>query len=101
MATPRTLPIPDGYVLLPDNPDILIEAGDLFYDSGLKKFVPSTMKGKLPVGGFCYIRPKKVRTACCDYAAEINNYPVYYNRFNNVVQCHNCGKIYVPSQVKF
>ena len=35
---------------------------------------------------------------CCDYVACVAgaDYPVMWNPFNKVVQCHNCGHIYVP-----
>ena len=44
----------------------------------------------------------KVVVPCCRYVADPENYPVYYNPYNNVVQCHNCGEQYVPaSKVTF
>ena len=35
---------------------------------------------------------------CCGYIACIAgaDYPVMWNPYNKVVQCHNCGHIYVP-----
>lgn len=36
-------------------------------------------------------------TPCCKYEAHPKiGYPVYWNEFNKVVQCHNCGHIYSP-----
>jgi uncharacterized Zn finger protein len=36
-------------------------------------------------------------TECCGYTADIKNpYPVYWNEFNKVVQCHNCGHVFKP-----
>ncbi len=42
-----------------------------------------------------------MKTICCNYESSSNvPYPVFWNEFNKVVQCHNCGEIYVPvSQV--
>lgn len=34
---------------------------------------------------------------CCGYQYVDDNYPVYWNRFNGVVQCHNCGHTWVPA----
>jgi hypothetical protein len=33
---------------------------------------------------------------CCGYPAPADNYPVYWNPFNGVVQCHNCGQVWSP-----
>jgi hypothetical protein len=34
---------------------------------------------------------------CCGYACVGDaEYPVMWNPYNKVVQCHNCGHIYVP-----
>lgn len=36
-------------------------------------------------------------TECCNYSAPITlPYPVMWNKFNKVVQCHNCGHVWVP-----
>lgn len=36
-------------------------------------------------------------TNCCNYSAPITlPYPVMWNEFNKVVQCHNCGHVWVP-----
>ena len=36
-------------------------------------------------------------TECCNYSAPITiPYPVMWNEFNKVVQCHNCGHVWVP-----
>jgi hypothetical protein len=36
-------------------------------------------------------------TACCGYIApEPSPYPVMWNPWNKVVQCHNCGETYAP-----
>lgn len=36
-------------------------------------------------------------TLCCGYAASLDRpYPVMWNEFNKVVQCHNCGHQYTP-----
>jgi hypothetical protein len=41
--------------------------------------------------------PSHPATPCCKYRAELSNaYPVFWNPFNKVVQCHNCGHQYVP-----
>ena len=33
---------------------------------------------------------------CCGYVFQKNDYPVFWNPYNEVVQCHNCGEVYVP-----
>lgn len=39
---------------------------------------------------------------CCGYAPPSGfNYPVYWNQYNGVVQCHNCGQIYVPEKLSW
>lgn len=39
------------------------------------------------------------KTECCSYVADSDRpYPVFWNRFNRVVQCHNCGHVYSPKQ---
>lgn len=39
--------------------------------------------------------PSHPPTPCCNYRAELSNtYPVFWNPFNKVVQCHNCGHQY-------
>lgn len=41
-----------------------------------------------------------MKTQCCNYEApEGIPYPVMWNQFNKVVQCHNCGEIYVPADL--
>jgi len=41
--------------------------------------------------------PPIVKTECCDYApSPLVPFPVYWNPFNKVVQCHNCGTIWRP-----
>lgn len=36
-------------------------------------------------------------TPCCNYVADPSQgYPVFWNPFNGVVQCHNCGHTYSP-----
>ena len=36
-------------------------------------------------------------TECCNYSAPITiPNPVMWNEFNKVVQCHNCGHVWVP-----
>ncbi len=36
-------------------------------------------------------------TLCCHYRCRADvPYPVMWNPFNKVVQCHNCGQVYVP-----
>lgn len=37
-----------------------------------------------------------MKTLCCDYTYKGLPHPVQFNPYNNVVQCHNCGQIYVP-----
>lgn len=96
--TPATLPIPEGYSLLP--PGELLETGDKWYCVTAKQFFATLRAGLEQHPGRCYIRPIKMRTVCCNYAARIDNYPVYYNPGNNVVQCHNCGHIYIPVAVR-
>jgi hypothetical protein len=35
------------------------------------------------------------KTECCGYECSVNiPYPVMWNPFNKVVQCHNCGSVY-------
>lgn len=42
---------------------------------------------------------ERVKTPCCNYAVSIDqpHYPVAWNPFNRVVQCHNCGTTYEPA----
>jgi hypothetical protein len=41
--------------------------------------------------------PFHLPTPCCKYRAELSNaYPIFWNPFNKVVQCHNCGHQYEP-----
>ena len=36
-------------------------------------------------------------TSCCGYIPELSEtYPVYWNPYNRVVQCHNCGTVWKP-----
>lgn len=36
-------------------------------------------------------------TECCNYSAPLRlPYPVMWNEFNKVVQCHNCGQVWNP-----
>ena len=38
-----------------------------------------------------------MKTACCDYQCKDDDFgPAFTNTGNNVVQCHNCGEVYVP-----
>lgn len=37
-----------------------------------------------------------MKTICCQYEYGKLPHPVYFNPYNNVVQCHNCGEVYVP-----
>lgn len=37
-----------------------------------------------------------MKTSCCNYEINNENPPVKWNEFNGVVQCHNCGHVYVP-----
>lgn len=47
-----------------------------------------------PAPEYAYARPK---TECCGYVARSTSpYPVYWNPFNGVVQCHNCGHVFKP-----
>ncbi len=40
---------------------------------------------------------RPITTTCCGYVYdEPNGYPVFWNPFNMVVQCHACGHVYVP-----
>lgn len=41
---------------------------------------------------------ERVTVPCCGYKAKLNGYPVMWNQFNKVVQCHNCGNVWVPKQ---
>ncbi len=34
---------------------------------------------------------------CCNYQARANDYPVFWNAHNGVVQCHNCGQVWSPT----
>jgi hypothetical protein len=38
-----------------------------------------------------------MRTPCCGNEWETGNHPVYWNPWNKVVQCHNCGQVWQPS----
>jgi hypothetical protein len=36
-------------------------------------------------------------TSCCGYIPQLSEtYPVYWNPYNRVVQCHNCGTVWKP-----
>lgn len=36
-------------------------------------------------------------TACCGYMPGLSEtYPVYWNPYSRVVQCHNCGTVWKP-----
>jgi hypothetical protein len=37
-----------------------------------------------------------MKTLCCAYEYGKLPHPVYFNPYNQVVQCHNCGEVYVP-----
>jgi hypothetical protein len=37
---------------------------------------------------------EKHKTKCCDKEFEPSKWPVMYNPFNLIVQCHACGQIY-------
>lgn len=38
-----------------------------------------------------------MKTLCCDYDPPVDvPYPVMWNEFNKVVQCHNCGEVWTP-----
>ena len=39
-------------------------------------------------------------TECCNYICPVSiPYPVMWNPYNKVVQCHNCGHVFIPKQV--
>ena len=39
-----------------------------------------------------------MKTKCCNYNPPKDQpYPVMWNPYNKVVQCHNCGTVYEPS----
>ena len=38
-----------------------------------------------------YIGPQ---VKCCGYLIEDDDCPVYWNKYNEVIQCHACGAIY-------
>lgn len=33
---------------------------------------------------------------CCGYVYDDDDYPVKWNQYNGVVQCHNCGETWLP-----
>jgi hypothetical protein len=33
---------------------------------------------------------------CCGYTYTDDDYPVKWNQYNGVVQCHNCGETWLP-----
>jgi hypothetical protein len=37
-----------------------------------------------------------MKTLCCNYEYAGQPHPVFFNIYNRVVQCHNCGEVYVP-----
>lgn len=40
-------------------------------------------------------------TQCCNYTCSTSlGYPIMWNPFNKVVQCHNCGNIFLPTNSK-
>jgi hypothetical protein len=108
-ATPPT-PVPRGYTLLPA--DAILQKGDKYFSPWPKKWswtdVIEARFGQQLYLDVWYIRPTpkpttppiphgvKLHTPCCNYKADPANYPVYYNPFNKVVQCHNCGQQYSP-----
>lgn len=53
--TPATLPIPEGYVILP--PHETVQDGDLVYVPGIKEFRRSIRHGRRQAPRLCYIRP--------------------------------------------
>lgn len=45
--------------------------------------------------------PDHTITPCCGYKwseVQSNPYPVFWNPLNRVVQCHNCGHVWVPTE---
>jgi hypothetical protein len=50
-----------------------------------------------PASGWGSVTPSHPATSCCNYeAASEDSYPVFWNTFNEVLQCHNCGHQYEP-----
>lgn len=41
---------------------------------------------------------ERLATPCCAYVARDQHWPVSWNPFNRVVQCHNCGTVYEPKE---
>lgn len=37
-----------------------------------------------------------MKTKCCNALFELENAPIYWNNFNQVIQCHHCGEIWEP-----
>ncbi len=37
-----------------------------------------------------------MKTLCCGYEFKDDNCPIFWNQFNLVVQCHNCGHVWEP-----
>ena len=42
-----------------------------------------------------------MRTRCCNYEINDDRPVVMWNPGNRVVQCHNCGHVYVPERRGF
>ena len=115
-VTPPPITPPPGYRML--NLGETIQQGDEFFDGfgwksslcfgeiyargGLLTHHPHTRKieseipsGLPPLPPVPGVTPSHPPTPCCNYEAELSNaYPVFWNPFNSVVQCHNCGHQY-------
>jgi hypothetical protein len=39
---------------------------------------------------------ENAKTECCAYEGNHDDWPVKWNEWNRVVQCHICGKFYEP-----
>jgi hypothetical protein len=36
---------------------------------------------------------------CCNYVIKKGPGPVFWNSYNQCIQCHNCGRIWIPSNL--
>lgn len=67
----------------------------------LKQALSSTTQPQQPTGGsategakIAYHPP----TNCCNYICSTDiPYPVMWNQFSKVIQCHNCGQVFIPT----
>lgn len=76
------------------------------YIAGMAPEHRARMGGQLLMESLWALRPrvegKAQKVPCCNYAwdpkTHTQPYPVMWNPFNEVVQCHNCGVQWEPTR---